>query len=341
MSANLTVQEENELLSLCADNDNAESIYNNNNNNNNNNHGDGGGGENDATQQGGKRKRPPKPKKSKIYTKKNMRPMSDSELFIEFDKDLESISNEATCFSQSTTGSGTCTCLHILRQPHLRATVANYKVGLRNKSKHEVDSIIFEWYRYAKSCADEKKGRHKPYWYMMPFDGTDALANGVDIKEIVTARICQQGMFRVMGITEARMATIRQASITGVVPVHASRGRKSNNAMSDDAHAIMMTHFQELCQIGVQTQPTAAGEVADINLPLPYSARGCYRIYLKALGYSVKYSTNGSITVHWDGNEDDEKPKYMSATTYFAVWKREFPHLKVSLLMAPEQCNFL
>jgi hypothetical protein len=98
---------------------------------------------------------------------------------------------------------------------------------------------------------------------------------------------------------------------------------------------IAIGHFEELCQLGVQ-EPTSKASTndgdVDINLPLPYSARACYRIYLKQLGYSATYSTTGATSVQWEGDEEDEKPKYMSATTYFTLWKSAFPHLKVSFV---------
>ena len=289
------------------------------------------------------KKRRPKPRKSEIHAKKNVRSLSESELLVEFDKYLLSIANEETCYNQSGGGYGSCTCLHILRKPHLRAAVAKYKLNLTKKTKHEIDTMIFEWYRYAKACADEKSGRHKPLYFMIPFDGTDALAKNIDIREIVTARMCQQALYRVMGITEFRFTSIKQCAITGVVPRHASTGKKSHNSMSDDNRAILVGHFNELVQFAMgeassssttttrRASSSDGGGVADIQLPLPYSARHCYRIYLKAMGYSSTYNSNGAVNVTWDGNEEDTKPKYMSATTYYSVWKQDFPHLKVSL----------
>ncbi len=324
LSAELTEKEENDLLSLRADSeenpaDVADSVGNQ-------------GGDVLETAASATAQKRPKPRKSEIHAKKNLRNKSDDELYVEFDNYLESISNEDTCYSQT---KGTCTCLHILRQPHLRAAVAKYKMSLAKKSKHEIDCIIFEWYRYAKACAGEKSGRHKPYWYMIPFDGTDALANNINIRELVSARMCQQALYRVMGISESRFATIRQASITGAVPRHASTGKRSHNAISDTVRTIAIGHFEELCQLGAQSPTSKASAndgVADINLPLPYSARACYRIYLKQLGYSATYKTTGATSVQWEGDEEDEKPKYMSATTYFTLWKSEFPHLKVSFV---------
>lgn len=74
--------------------------------------------------------------------------------------------------------------------------------------KYYKETVILEWYKRAVA---NKKNSHKKYMYLIPFvaihavecatDGDDTLA----IKELLGKEMCQQGMYRVMGITDRGM----------------------------------------------------------------------------------------------------------------------------------------
>lgn len=74
------------------------------------------------------------------------------DLAAEFDIYLEDESAHDLCLSKK--GSiGSCTCLHILRQPHPRRLVARYLAAMAVTSKtiknYYKESVVLEWYNVA------------------------------------------------------------------------------------------------------------------------------------------------------------------------------------------------
>ena len=146
------------------------------------------------------------------------------------------------CYSGS--GVGTCRCLHVLRQPHPRSLVAKYIAYMTIKDLTQKDlkmSLILEWYKYAVSNTQHEKGRNM---YPLPFDATNAdihefvcnkdYNDSVDLatNKLRAHKICQQALYRVMGITEKAMVTIRKAARTGALTPHGNIGKPSNNRLA-------------------------------------------------------------------------------------------------------------
>lgn len=283
-----------------------------------------------------------RPQKSPIFYKNDItsKSMSDDEYFIAADEYLEEESMHYYCYG------GECQCLHILRDPCRRSLVAKYIVGLRSKDKYEKDSIILEWYKYA--TANRRNG-DKTNWYKFPFDAVDMFTDLTWIGPLVDARMCTQAMYRVMGISDHNMEPIRLASrTTGVLPRHGNTGN-THNAMAPEVYAHLKNHFDELMLLGEVRATRVIATLVDgmmgphvnknendaenVYLPISDGYRRCYYRYLKSLGYSSYVAPNGAVKYDvWNpnGEHGPTPPKKVCLTTYVAMWKREYPRLKVS-----------
>jgi hypothetical protein len=182
------------------------------------------------------RKRP-RPKKSDVHMKTNIKGKSLDDLVDDYDKYLEEESAHDLCFSER--GVGSCTCLHILRKAHPRRLVAKYLAAMAIKSKTDKDCkerVILEWYKYAVANKQHREGRNM---YLFPFDASDVDADetaGDDplgVNELIGKEMCQQGMYRVMGIVRggSMIRIIQAASTTGVLQSHGLTGKGGNNLM--------------------------------------------------------------------------------------------------------------
>jgi hypothetical protein len=65
-------------------------------------------------------------------------------------------------------------------------------------------------------------------------------------------------------------------------------------------------------------------------LPILLGYWSCYKWYMALLGYVVQTMAMGAITVTGEDGEEVDAGEYCSFPTYFDLWKRDFPDLKVS-----------
>lgn len=306
----------------------------------------------------------PRPKKSEVHMKTNIKGKSLDDLVDDYDKYLEEESAHDLCFSER--GVGSCTCLHILRKAHPRRMVAKYLAGMAMKSKTDKDckeAAVLEWYKYAVANKQHREGRNM---YLFPFDASDVVvdeSNGNDplgVNELLGKEMCQQGLYRVMGIAKSgSMVRIREAaSTTGVLRPHGLTGKNGNNTMDPEMRTALEEHFDELCSLGevratrVMAALVDGGRVmtnrgneadADSNIYLPTSDgyRPCYRRFMLERGYKTTTADDGKITHTWVGKKDEEgnrvvdvptadRPTIVCLSTYMNMWKRQYPHLKVS-----------
>jgi hypothetical protein len=302
------------------------------------------------------------PKKAQVHFKGNMVNKSLDDLVDDFDKCLEEESAHDLCYSEK--GVGSCTCLHILRKPHPRRLVSKYLAAMAIKSKTDKDckeTVILEWYKYAVANQPYRNGRNM---YLFPFDASDVVVDETDgddplgVNELLGKEMCQQGLFRVMGITKIGFQRIREAATTGVLKPHGLIGKDGNNLMDPEVCTALEDHFDELCSLGevratrVMAALVDGGRVltnrgndadADKNIYLPTSDgyRTCYRRFMLERGYKTTTADDGKITHTWIGKLDEEgrrvvdvpiadRPKIVCMSTYMNMWKRKYPHLKVS-----------
>ena len=139
--------------------------------------------------------------KDTINQKKGSKQMSEDELVVELDELIKKESLEDVCFYRGKK-EGVCTCLHILREERLRSPVVKYLADLKlNKSKHDIDSLILEWYKYASRGTCASAGVHNKIWYNLPYDGSDAYCLNINVDPLKDALICQEGLYRLMGFS--------------------------------------------------------------------------------------------------------------------------------------------
>ena len=269
--------------------------------------------------------------------RKHRQVMSPTDLCIHFEMRLGSI---LTCTSAG------CCCLDILRDPIVRTSIAKYLVWYERKTKYDQDSIILQWIMYRVSLFGM---RERTYWYHVPFDGScfDDGNNLEVLENIRSHYFCTGGIQLVMGIGKRRFKNIRDASqFTAILPFSRSHGMISNSAIkgNDPRAAPLKYHFEYLLNLGevratrvvatlvdgVQGHANREDTVDMVYLPISMGYRSCYKRYMQSLGFNVRCKHDGGVVI--DG-VDDGKPSdhgYVSYSTYYKKWKREYPQLKVS-----------
>jgi hypothetical protein len=65
-------------------------------------------------------------------------------------------------------------------------------------------------------------------------------------------------------------------------------------------------------------------------LPILLGCWSCYKWYMALLGYIVRTTAMGAFIVSGEDNKEVDAGEYCSFPTYFNLWKRDFPELKVS-----------
>jgi hypothetical protein len=121
--------------------------------------------------------------------------MTDDDLINYFTARLEGTEMAMECVNTA------CTCLSILDDENVRQAVAKYLVWFERKSKFEQDSMVMEWYWYARLRTE------KANFFQLPFDGS--LTTNLSIKKSLHShKLCQRGMQLVMGIGDTRMRGI-------------------------------------------------------------------------------------------------------------------------------------
>ena len=250
------------------------------------------------------RKRP-QPKKGRVHLKSNIGRKSVDDLVAEYDKYLEDESAHDLCFSKK--GSiGSCTCLHILRQPHPRRLVARYLAVMAVESKTEKnhkESVILEWYKHAIANKHHHKGNNM---YSFPFDASDADgSSGAAVYEsdgddplgskalLGKVMMCQQGLYRVMGISDGGMQRIREAAATtGVLRPHGLTGKDGNNNMRKRKY----THGA--------TMYSADGGVDDDETANATTSEG---VEMEMTEKANEYIVDGATMYSADGGVDDDE----------------------------------
>ena len=215
------------------------------------------------------------------------------------------------------------------------ALVARSLLGMLRGPREEMDSIIIGWHKAAVANRRTTGGKLK---YPMPFhngdidmhanDGSCSNTSGI-ASTLNDAKICQEGMRKVMGVTSYKMSTtIRNAessnSDTPVVPrIHGLAGKRSNNSLDrrPEVKAALEDHFDTLCKSAIE-------ENGVFYLPEKYkSYPSCYDIFIKG-----REPCAGGL-----GGCDGDNPmlaknhqkRMLSLQTYKNKWKTEYSHLKL------------
>ncbi len=162
---------------------------------------------------------------------------SDDDLFCYFDDRLQGKDKEMVC-----PGKG-CDCLTILKNACVREAIARYLVWYERKSKYDQTLLLMEWYRYASRSG---------WRYLVPFDG-DTIEDDLVLNSVLKHRLCQRGLFLLMGVGERRLRSIRAASqVTCILPSHKGKGRMAHNSIKNDDPCFLplKANFEYLLNLG-------------------------------------------------------------------------------------------
>ena len=134
-----------------------------------------------------------------------------------------------------------------------------------------------------------------------------------------------------------------------MLPLHKSTEKTSYNAIENDPERLepLRNHFEYLKQLGEvratrvistlvdgmiqqrnRNDATASSNVTYLPISLGY--RPCYRRYLSSLGYRAETMEMGAFKISRDDGDRIDNGEFVSYTTYFLKWKRDYPNLKVS-----------
>ena len=82
---------------------------------------------------------------------------------------------------------------------------------------------------------------------------------------------------------------------------------------------------------GVQAGQTNCEDTVDmVYLPISIGYRNCYKQYMALLGYNFRSHPNDETVVEGEDGEEVTSANFVSLKTYFYIWKRDYPSLKVS-----------
>ena len=94
------------------------------------------------------------------------------------------------------------------------------------------------------------------------------------------------------------------------------------------ATRVVSTLVDGMIQVRNREDEKAAAEVT--YLPISMGYRQCYRRYMASLGYTAETDGAGAWSVTRDDGGPIDSGEYVSYTTYYAKWLRDYPNLKVS-----------
>ena len=80
----------------------------------------------------------------------------------------------------------------------------------------------------------------------------------------------------------------------------------------------------------VQAHANLEDTVKQTYLPISMEYQSCYRRYMASIGYKVRTTAVEVAIVEGVEGKPIDKTKYVLYPTYFYVWKKSFPNLKVS-----------
>jgi hypothetical protein len=278
------------------------------------------------------------------YTKKTRRDkmlLSDLELLHYFETKL---GPELFCSCQGN-------CLRILGDKAICTAVSSYLVWFERKSKHEQDTVIFQWMIYGNApggrhSLSTSQPKRREFGYHVPFDGKYLDDGGQSLARLHSHHLCTLGLHFVMGIGRRQMKSIREtATISAMMPLSRSIGQPSNAEMKADDERLppLHAHFDYLLNLGEVRATRVVATLVDgvhgranreesldnVYLPISMGHRSCYKRYMLSLGFDTKCAPDGTIIVDGIVSGKPSENGYVSFSTYYRRWKTAYPQLKV------------
>ncbi len=159
--------------------------------------------------------------------------------------------------------------------------------------------------------------------------------------------LCLLGLHLILAFGKKRYGAICNASkFTSVMPAHKNIGKKNYNAIerNDRKYEPLMRHFEYLKNLGkVRSTRVVATLVGGMQghancddsldmtyLPILLGYWYCYKRYMTSLGYVVRTMATGVLIMMGEDSKEVDAGEYCSFPTYFNLWKRDFPELKLS-----------
>ena len=224
----------------------------------------------------------------------------------------------------------------------MRQRVARYVVDmLRNPNmKYEKKSTIVGWYKPAVVNRTESKSSSK-LLFPLPFkdsvadvherDGACSNVRGI-IDTLKDAKVCQQGMRTVMGVSDRGMKSIRKAAPSATLvapPHHGLSGKASNHSLDPEMQSALEDHFATLCRSAIPEHEMGL----QTNLGFVYLPESDeYRSYQTCYQQFAEGQGNFSGGLGDRGRENQlfaEQKQKVSYQTYRNTWERKYPHLKL------------
>ena len=271
-------------------------------------------------------------------SRKDKLALDDNDLFAYFFSQLATMS----CLNIK------CGCLEIVTTLKARSAIAKYLTWFERRTKHEQDSIVFEWCRYVlhlKTTNIQRRGRRNVTIFRLPYleDDTDAVVD----EEVQTHLLCSKGLQVLLNIGKRRYLNIRSAAkSSAVLPTHKGTGKANYNAVktNDRKYLPLKHHFEYLLNLGEVRATRVVATLVDgmgghVNrddnievtyLPISMGYRPCYKRYMKSLGYDVRTTATGGLVVTAEAGKEADPGEYVSFPTYYNMWKRDYKNLKVS-----------
>jgi len=164
---------------------------------------------------------------------------------------------------------------------------------------------------------------------------------------MTSTTLCTEGIKYILDFCKRRYTSIRRASkFTSVMPKHKSIGSTNYNALVNDLkrYEPLIHHFEYLSNLGevratrvvatlidgVQGHANREDTIEQTYLPISMGYRSCYRRYMASIGYKVRTNAVGVAIAEGVEGKPIDNSEYVSYPTYFYVWKKSFPNLKVS-----------
>jgi hypothetical protein len=117
-----------------------------------------------------------------------------------------------------------CDCLAILQSnEHARRSVAMYLSWFERRTKHEQDSIVFEWWRYVlilRPSIEQRKGLSRRKAFRLPYFVGDHADADISIK-VKSHLVCRGGLNTLLNFGQKRYLNLRNAAMSSaVLPEH-------------------------------------------------------------------------------------------------------------------------
>jgi hypothetical protein len=263
----------------------------------------------------------------------------DDELCIMIDKELEDLL-EPSChpaWSKSKSAASKCSCLNVFRDPDICMVCANWFVYSFKREKEREDQEMITWYRYA----NKQRGYNNDLGYLIPCS-TDRGQSSINLSEaqyqvLNTHSICGNGVIGVMQRGKDYWNSMKNQTMgRGSIKTHSNAGRKRQR--NNDVYQPIADFFNRISvftevhatrSVRTMTGTKTQGDDHDVvYLPPSFVIRNCYGRYLDELGYDITTYGDGSYKVDFHG-EGEEHP-YVTLSTFYNIWKRDFGHIKVS-----------